>query len=52
MKRPLPQVLRAREPAKKKRLAYIGFAKVEDLRIGREEPATAFFGELQRSGLR
>jgi putative tryptophan/tyrosine transport system substrate-binding protein len=40
----------AQQPAAKKRLAIIGFAKVEDLRIGREPNATIFFEELKRLG--
>lgn len=40
----------AQQPAPKKRLAVIGFSKVEDLRIGGEKNATVFFEELVRLG--
>jgi putative tryptophan/tyrosine transport system substrate-binding protein len=47
---PATRYASAQQPAAKKRLAVIGFAKVEDLRIGREPNATVFFEELQRLG--
>ena len=40
----------AQQPATKKRLAVIGFGKVEDMRIGRDPGATIFLEELQRLG--
>jgi putative ABC transport system substrate-binding protein len=40
----------AQQAAAKMRLAVIGFAKVEDLRIGRNAYATVFFEELKRLG--
>jgi putative ABC transport system substrate-binding protein len=40
----------AQQPTPKKRLAVIGFSKVEDLRIGRNKNATVFFEELVRLG--
>lgn len=40
----------AQQPATKKRLAVIGYGKVEDMRIGRDPGATTFLEELQRLG--
>ena len=40
----------AQQSTAKKRLAVIGFSKVEDLRIGRDAYATVFFDELKRLG--
>jgi putative ABC transport system substrate-binding protein len=40
----------AQQPATKKRLAVIGFGKVEDQRLGRDPNATIFLEELQRLG--
>jgi ABC-type uncharacterized transport system substrate-binding protein len=40
----------AQQSTAKKRLAVIGFSKVEDLRIGRDAYATVFFEELKRLG--
>jgi putative tryptophan/tyrosine transport system substrate-binding protein len=40
----------AQQATAKKRLAVIGFSKVEDLRIGGHPYATVFFGELKRLG--
>ncbi|MBR0828505.1 ABC transporter substrate-binding protein [Bradyrhizobium manausense] len=40
----------AQQPAPKKRLAVIGAAKVEDMRIGREPNSSTFLEELQRLG--
>ena len=40
----------AQQPATKKRLAVIGYGKVEDMRIGRDPGATIFLEELQRLG--
>lgn len=45
-----PLATSAQQPAPKKRLAVIGFSKVEDLRIGRNKNATVFFEELARLG--
>jgi len=47
---PALQTAVAQQPVTKKRLAVIGFGKVEDLRIGRDANATVFFQELQRLG--
>jgi putative ABC transport system substrate-binding protein len=40
----------AQQHATKKRLAVIGFPKVEDMRIGRDPNSTIFLEELQRLG--
>jgi putative tryptophan/tyrosine transport system substrate-binding protein len=40
----------AQQPATQKRLAVIGYGKVEDQRIGRDPGATTFLEELQRLG--
>ena len=41
----------AQQATPRKRLAVIGFSKVEDLRIGGHPYATVFFEELKRLGL-